>query len=1087
MATKKKDQSPSSPNTHVLGSQDDESRGAWWRPSGWKLRNKIALALAFPMIAASWFAVDRSVDEYALQQDQQETAGQVRVLEPTIEYLYAAQDATVIARTEKDAESPARLAAVEAVRTSAEELEKSLDDENLTANQQAQLEGILALSSELRDGRAYVTLLQSLSQVRQLHNGVSDFYQSIINGQTTQEPALAQLTHVMEGRLAFTMQQLQIAYSGNRITNSPQVFSFLGVEEAAIAQLARARDDEPMVLDLRARNSSRFDTVESGRGELASTETLDLYGQLTDSVVSESNEALSANAADAQSKATSNIVILAVVLITTLILAWLIARLILRPLQRLRDGARAVASDKLPRAVATIRGGGDPGEIEPLDVHTNEEMGQLARAVDELHQTAVNLASGEAKLRGQVGEMFVTLSRRNTSLINQQLGLIEELERDEQDPRRLESLFRLDHLAARMRRTAESLVILSDAPVRQREGQALTVNDTLQAATAGVQEYQRIEMRGASTDKIVGAAANDVVHLLTELMDNALSFSPPTETVHVSTTGAPGQTIIAIADGGLGMPDDVMSQLNRMLRSDVGITPDAARRMGLFVVSRLAQRHQIDVELTRNSRGGVTATVTLSDRLLVGGAGTMAPAAATPTPAPAVPAQEESFAAPVIPAAAADPEPVSPAPVDHDPLTAPLDAAALAAEAKPSPVEDVKSAQGNAPSAPVTGLPQRRPGATVPGREAAVQPTGGSLFAPAEPVSMFERPVADEAEVDETPAAPKTELKPLGIFSRRDALAEAQPEPESAPLDTSDELADAPAVPVEEADSESTLPEPATQVTEVEEPAAEAEPEPEPEPESTVAEISVEERIAAATAAGADPLGLDLLKTEEPAVDRAADPDADADADAVNDEPVPAADEPAADEPDTGSEEAEAAEEAPVTYVTAPAISLAPETPQTPAIFSAPETPPTPQSPAEPVRRGSHAAAVDTKAPAPASQESSTPLPKRAARAASGDGSASNWLAAQGAPASWGSHADAGWKAAGEATAADAAAPVSNTGLPMRQPGRRLVPGSVAPTAKAPTRDPEAIKKRLAAHAAGVSRGRSATATPLNNDKEGPA
>src|SRR5690606_3540196 len=122
--------------------------------------------------------------------------------------------------------------------------------------------------NELRDGRAYVTLLQSLSQVRQLHNGVSDFYQSIINGQTTQEPALSQLTHVMEGRLAFTMQQLQVAYSGNsnRISNRGPVFSFLGVEEAAIAQRARARDDEPMVLDLRARNTARFDTVESGEG-----------------------------------------------------------------------------------------------------------------------------------------------------------------------------------------------------------------------------------------------------------------------------------------------------------------------------------------------------------------------------------------------------------------------------------------------------------------------------------------------------------------------------------------------------------------------------------------------------------------------------------------------------------------------------------------------------------------------------------------------------------------------------------------------------------------------------------------------------
>jgi hypothetical protein len=141
-------------------------------------------------------------------------------------------------------------------------------------------------------------------------------------------------------------------------------------------------------------------------------------------------------------------------------------------------------------------------------------MGQLARAVDDLHHQAVTLASGEARLRARVGDMFVTLSRRNTSLINQQLALIETLERDEEDPERLESLFRLDHLASRMRRTADSLMVLADAPSGGGV-QGLTVADALQAASAGVQDYQRVQVLGAPGDVLAPGAAADVVHLLT--------------------------------------------------------------------------------------------------------------------------------------------------------------------------------------------------------------------------------------------------------------------------------------------------------------------------------------------------------------------------------------------------------------------------------------------------------------------------------------------------------------------------------------------------------------------------------------------
>ena len=166
-------------------------------------------------------------------------------------------------------------------------------------------------------------------------------------------------------------------------------------------------------------------------------------------------------------------------------------------------------------------------------------MGQLARAVDDLHGTAVRLAQDEAELRTRVADMFVTLSRRNTSLVNQQLRLIERLERDEEDPERLESLFRLDHLASRMRRTAESLVVLADAPTQHSEQDALSVERRRsRPRPPACSDYQRVQLSGAPALRISGTAAPDVVHLFTELIDNALAFSPPTSPVTVTTDDA---------------------------------------------------------------------------------------------------------------------------------------------------------------------------------------------------------------------------------------------------------------------------------------------------------------------------------------------------------------------------------------------------------------------------------------------------------------------------------------------------------------------------------------------------------------------
>jgi anti-sigma regulatory factor (Ser/Thr protein kinase) len=390
--------------------------------------------------------------------------------------------------------------------------------------------------------------------------------------------------------------------------------------------------------------------------------------------------------------------------------------------------------------VARIRAGEDPGPIAPIDVTTHEEVGQLARAVDELHRQAVTLASGEARLRSQVSEMFITLSRRNTALINQQLRQIESLEKDEEDPRRLESLFRLDHLASRMRRTADSLLVLADAPTHAAAEDDLTVAASLQAATAGVQDYRRVRVGAASTARIKEAASADVVHLLTELVDNALAYSAPTTTVLVSSTTSSRGVIVEIEDAGLGIPDAALAELNETLRTGGEVTPDTARRMGLFVVSRLAQRHGVRVQLRRNRNNGTTAEVLLPSSIL--------DVVAAEPPAPAQ------------------------APAPEAPTTAPLPQRRRAA---PS-LETIGPEERSSASA---GLPRRQPGAQVP--------------APA-PAPAAESPATPTTQPAAQPAAQPPAV-PAASTTPSEQAVETSSEPASPPLWTAASYAAATDVP----------------------------------------------------------------------------------------------------------------------------------------------------------------------------------------------------------------------------------------------------------------------------------------------------
>jgi signal transduction histidine kinase len=310
-------------------------------------------------------------------------------------------------------------------------------------------------------------------------------------------------------------------------------------------------------------------------------------------------------------------------IVAALIIVLLVARSLIQPLRLLRDSALKVAHEDLEHEIVRVRAG-DEQAPEPLPVYTTEEIGQVAHAVDELHTQALLLAGDEARLRLLVNDMFETMSRRNRSLVDQQLMLIERLERNEEDPDRLDSLFRLDHLAARMRRNGANLLVLAGAPSsRGDQRAAVPLSMVIDAATSEVEDYRRVETSMVPDCAVTGAAAADIVHLLAELIDNALRYSPPASPVRVAAARrSDAGVLLEVADVGLGLTDGDRRIANMRLRAGGEVSPENARHMGLFVVGRLADRHSIRVRLrgssTEQQRSGTTAEVYLPPSVLIG-------------------------------------------------------------------------------------------------------------------------------------------------------------------------------------------------------------------------------------------------------------------------------------------------------------------------------------------------------------------------------------------------------------------------------------------------------------------------------------
>jgi signal transduction histidine kinase len=647
------------------------------------------------------------------------------VLRPAIDYLTAASRAMVAAQNPEASETGDVKAAVTDLEDAAEELESTRATADLTAEQSHQVDVVLDLSRVLREDSSNLSPGTWVAQLRQLQTGVSRLINTIANAQLEPEPRLQLLAETLAGRFSLAMQEALVATSRSGDTGSLELFAELGAEGAAVDRLASDLGEaEHSVTELLTDNARRTRTVRTGGTDLDATAAYGDYDRLVASLLDGVDAELAASADSARSRAVFYAVLTAGALLAAIFLALLVSRLLLNPIRRVREGALAVAHEHLPAAVARIRAGEEPAPITPIDVRTQEEVGQLARAVDDLHRQAVVLAEGEAGLRAQVSEMFVTLSRRNTSLVNQQLSLIDALEKDEEDPARLESLFRLDHLASRMRRTADSLLVLADAPAQHAGQPGLTVAEAMQAATAGVQDYQRVHVGGTMlTSRISDEAASDVVHLLTELVDNALAYSPPGTSVAIESAHRPEGVALDIVDGGLGIPDDTLAELNERLRSGGAATADTTRRMGLRVVSRLAQRHGIRVELTRNGQGGTTATVVLPATVLP----ELAPQrpAAPSSPAPAAESTTDALGLSEVPVSSLA------STAARTRLDAVLDAALGGGFAGRGPIRPVRAAGVNGADSPGPWTAPPRPTRSpAPSRLDAVPPKMGVLDRP---------------------------------------------------------------------------------------------------------------------------------------------------------------------------------------------------------------------------------------------------------------------------------------------------------------------------------------------------------------------
>ncbi|MBV9089470.1 MAG: sensor histidine kinase [Mycobacteriaceae bacterium] len=605
-------------------------RPSRWSPSNWSVRWKVLAIALIPTALAVAFGGMRIYNSVHQASDLRLAADRAHMVQPIERYMSALNDALLANSTGTDPQ-----AARGNLDRSRAALQRQLADTDVAPDIRS------GISTLLNAGPALLDKVQS--NAIPLRDEVTTYAPILMTAQEAidgsvriddqQIRAQAQgLSRAVGARGQMLMQQLLVNRGGD--LPEPELrtsmITLAGTEPSTLFGMSQvlgvgSPDAQKLQHEMVGRMATMSDPSATLPGNPQLLQSLQSTDQVAARVIDDSTSsvtgAVDARADSARSAAIRDAAIVTAAIVVGLLLVLLVARSLVLPLRRLRAGALRAAHEDLPAEIERVRAGDELPSVEPIPVYSTEEVGQVAHAVDELHEQALMMAGEQARLQLQVSDMFETLSRRSRSLVDQQLSLIDSLERDEDDPQRLDSLFKLDHLAARMRRNGTNLLVLAGARLRREQAEPVPVASVINAAASQVEDYQRVVTATVPDSSLGGSVAGDIVHLLAELIDNALRYSPPASPVRISAvhTGNRG-LVIEVSDMGLGMAEGDLRMANMRLESGGEVTPYTARHMGLFVVGRLAAQHGLVVRLRSSvvgePRSGTTAGIFVPAELI---------------------------------------------------------------------------------------------------------------------------------------------------------------------------------------------------------------------------------------------------------------------------------------------------------------------------------------------------------------------------------------------------------------------------------------------------------------------------------------
>uniref|UniRef100_UPI002027F4A7 nitrate- and nitrite sensing domain-containing protein n=1 Tax=Actinotalea sp. C106 TaxID=2908644 RepID=UPI002027F4A7 len=645
------------------------------------IRGKVLAALSVPVLVL--FVLAGAVSAQAIDdvQTSRTVTQLLSALDRTRELTAAMQDeraatlAVVTAAPEERADASAELGrvrattndAIGAASREAAEIELGALTDRAVTGLRDQLTELDTLRRAVDSGdvtmrlafTGYTTVVERVTAFPEVVANALDDRElaAIITGQT----AVASLAEKYEQEQVFGNEVLQgSARSGPDLQLLAALFPATDIQQEsaalAVAQLQLGIEVPGLVTGLQTYGNFRslatsgqenyLSFIDPAQWVETSQGQIDLYAPVVADLSAAEEAQADEVAANALRTAVLTIALTVLAVIISIAVALTIARQIVNPLRRLTRAAGEVR-EELPRLVdqVAIPGQGPDLTLAHIPVTSRDEIGQLATAFNDVNSTTIQVAQEQAALRGSIAEMFVNVARRDQVLLNRQLSFIDALERSEEDPKTLADLFRLDHLATRMRRNAESLLVLAGIDTGRRLRETLPTSDVIRTASSEIEHYERVQLDLPVDPTMLGHTALPAAHLLAELLENATVFSDPGTPVQVSTGVDEHHVLVTVLDQGLGMTPEEILDANTKIRTTSAGDVLGAQRLGLFVVGRIANRLGAVVELAHGPSGtGTLATVRFPVSLFVDASGLppTAPAhsAATLPPAqsPALPA-----------------------------------------------------------------------------------------------------------------------------------------------------------------------------------------------------------------------------------------------------------------------------------------------------------------------------------------------------------------------------------------------------------------------------------------------------------------